>query len=121
MSQNLQALMDDISNWSDATFGSGQRTIPIVCHLKKEVDELRDALAREKELYSTTDEVGVISRQKQAVEMEFADCFMLLLNAAHHHGITASDFMRFTRHKLAINRKRKWGMPDKDGVVEHID
>ena len=40
----LQTLMDDISEWSDSTFGAMQRNPAIVWHLKKEVDELIQAL-----------------------------------------------------------------------------
>ena len=52
--------------------------------------------------------------------MEFADCFMLLLDAASHYDLTAEELIEVTVTKLEINRQRKWGKPDKNGVVEHI-
>lgn len=104
--RELQKLMDDISEWSDNTFGDYERTIPILHHLKKEVPELIEAIEKE----------GTIS----SALFEFADCFMLLLDAAHHHGYTADDILFATMEKLKINKKRKWGKPDENGVVEHI-
>jgi len=100
----LQTLMDDIRQWSDAAFGYGQRNPAIVYHLQKEVGELIDAM----------------ETNPPAIMGEFADCFMLLLDSANHHGISANELVDLTYHKLAINKKRKWGKPDKNGVVEHI-
>ena len=42
--KDLQKLMNDISEWSDATFGEGQRNPAIVHHLVKEVPELIEAI-----------------------------------------------------------------------------
>lgn len=101
----LQELMDRISEWSDKTFDAGQRTVPIAHHLKKEVDELIEAL-------QTTNPTQVID--------EFADCFMLLFDCASHYGLQAHDIWLFCDRKLEVNKTRKWGIPDKNGVVEHI-
>jgi len=51
---------------------------------------------------------------------EFADCFMLLIAAAKMEGMSGNDLILITRLKLALNKKRKWGKPDENGVVEHI-
>lgn len=46
---------------------------------------------------------------------EAADVFMLLV------GLTEGrDLVRAVREKLERNRRRIWGQPDADGVVEHI-
>jgi NTP pyrophosphatase (non-canonical NTP hydrolase) len=111
--KNLQLLMDDLSQWSDKTFGDSQRTLPITHHLKKEVDELIDALKGCQDIQS------VIVRQDFLI-MEFADCLTLLLDAAHHEGITGNKLIEAAYKKLEINKKRKWGKPDKNGVIEHI-
>jgi NTP pyrophosphatase (non-canonical NTP hydrolase) len=102
----LQTLMDDIKNWSDATVGDSQRTIPILYHLIKEVPELIESIEKEETVRTTL--------------FEFADCFMLLLDAASHHGYKADDILLAMSDKLEINKKRKWGEPDENGVVEHI-
>jgi len=101
----FQKLMDDIMQWSDDTFGDRQRTIPILYHLEKEVPEL----------------IGALNiATKKGIQMEFADCFMLLFDAASHHGLKASDIVTICNEKLEINRKRKWREPDENGVIEHI-
>lgn len=101
----LQRLMNDISEWSDKTFGEGQRNPAIAYHLKKEVDELIKALEEKDETH---------------IRFEYADCMMLLLDSAKHYGFNASHFLFITRMKLNINKTRKWGKPDENGVVEHI-
>lgn len=119
--KELQNLMNDISEWSNATFGELQRNPAIVHHLKKEVDELIEALNKTNYL-GCDDSVGVgeFGRQVEKTQMEFADCFMLLLDSASHYHITAEQLIEFTREKLEINKARKWGKPDENGVVEHI-
>lgn len=106
----LQDLMNDISEWSNNTFGDGQRNPAIIYHLKKEVDELINAFKSPEEMPD----------KFLSVRMEFADCFMLLLDSALHAGITAEELIQVTKEKLEINRNRKWGNPDENGVVEHI-
>lgn len=119
--EQLQTLMNDIREWSDATFGYRKRTTAIVHHLKKEVDELIQALNKTYEL-GCDESVGVgeLRRQIDKTEFEYADCFMLLLDSAHHFGLSAENIVHLTREKLEINKKRKWGKPDENGVVEHI-
>lgn len=117
----LQLLMNDVRQWSDATFGYGKRTTAIVHHLKQEVVELILALNKTYEL-GCDESVGVgeLARQIHETEIEYADCFMLLLDSAHHFGLSAENIVDLTREKLEINKKRKWGNPDENGVVEHI-
>lgn len=117
----LEILMNDIAAWSDATFGNGQRNPAIAYHLKKEVDELIEALEKTNAL--ACDEsvgIGEFGRQIKRTKMEFADCFMLLLDSAYHFGINTEGLINLAREKLRINKTRKWGNPDKNGVVEHI-
>lgn len=66
----LQKLMDDIRQWSDKTFPNSTELSKIE-HLKKEVDELRDAIFHE--------------HSKTEIAMEFADCIILILNSASHY------------------------------------
>jgi len=106
--EELQQLMDDIAKWSDKTFGEGQRNPAIVYHLKKEVEELIEAFNPN------------TRNAHRKLWFEFADCMMLLLDSAHHVGFSAKDLINASREKLNINKDRKWGNPDKNGVVEHI-
>lgn len=116
----LQPLMDDIASWSDATFGEGQRNPAILHHLKKEVNELIESVERFQACgikiigYKGSEEACI------AAFNEYADCLMLLLDSAHHFGLNSATLIQFTRQKLETNKKRKWGNPDCNGVVEHI-
>lgn len=106
----LQLLMNDISKWSDKQFGEHQRNPAIAYHLLKETQELIEAF-----------EKGIITQEEtDKLKMEFADCFMLILDSATHAFLTADDLLNAAREKLEINKKREWGKPDENGVVEHI-
>ena len=110
--KDLQKLMNDIAEWSDATFGDGQRNPAITYHLKKEVTELIDAIEKYQKCES--------KENLNKACFEFADCFMLLLDSASHFGMTAGNMLWYTEEKLSINKNRKWGKPDENGVIEHI-
>lgn len=47
---------------------------------------------------------------------ELADCLLLLLSIADRHGISAAEAMR---KKFEVNKARKWGKPDANGVYQH--
>ena len=61
-------------------------------------------------------EVGELAESQDPAEA--ADCLILLLGLAHVQGY---DLMAEAQHKMEINRRRKWGKPDAEGVVEHIE
>lgn len=107
--EKLQKLMTDISEWSNKTFGDGQRNPAIVYHLKKEVNELIAVFE------------GNPRNAHRQLWFEYADCLMLLLDSALHAGFTARDLIDATREKLEINKTRKWGKPDENGVIEHVE
>lgn len=85
--------------FSFSTFGSPETRGPIypLRHLAKEVQEL---------LANPDD------------EMEWADCFLLLLDAARRKGYSVDDLMNFALKKLEINRERKWNKQP-DGTYRH--
>jgi len=112
----LQKLMDDISEWSDKTFGYGQRNPAIIYHLQKEVNEL---IVSFHEFYSVKSRSD-FGKQVRKTTMEYADCFILLFDSAHHFGLTAEEIIDLVHTKLEINKKRKWRKPDENGVVEHL-
>lgn len=95
----LDAVVEDILAWQCATFT--QRTPhSITKHLLKEAKELH-AAPRDDE--------------------EWADVFFLTV-ALIQDGTPAAprDLIGALRRKLAKNRARTWGVPDADGVVEHV-
>ena len=95
----IQQLQDEIANWSDSTFGEGRPSSRPLNHLAKEVQELIE----------TPED-----------QMEYADCLILLLDAYRMAGGGADDLIEACYRKLEINKKRKWGTPDENGIVEHI-
>lgn len=87
-----------LGEWADTTFPGQRTTMRCLLHLKKEVEE-------------------VIAEPDD--RMEYADCFMLLLDAARKAGISPDDLIKVSYEKLEICKKRKWKAPDKDGVILH--
>ena len=118
---NLQKLMDDIAEWSDKQFGQGQRNPAIVYHLVKEVPELIEAIKTYQEGNTIKTPYKEANSLLRSVWGEYADCLMLLLDSASHFGLTSERLLHVTRLKLEVNKKRKWGTPDENGVVEHIE
>lgn len=101
MKDNFTLLFKDLGVWADAQFGTpDKRTpIPVLKHLKKEVEEL---------LLSPND------------PEEYADALLLIFDAYRRSGGTILSLLQEARKKLEICKKRQWGKPDKDGVVEHV-
>lgn len=52
--------------------------------------------------------------------LEFSDCFFLLFGAAAVAGMNYDMICAAIQYKFEINKARKWGKPDADGVVNHI-
>jgi hypothetical protein len=97
--RSYQDLQNKIAKWSDKTFGYDRNPCAPLAHLMKEVAE------------TATNYTDI---------MEYADCMMLILDSARMAGHSATEILKATYKKLAINKKRKWGEPDNNGVVEHI-
>lgn len=120
---NLQRLQNDIKKWSDGAFGMHRHGIPIIHHLRAETDEVIEALeSYHKGIYANTDETAIkrLRESKDRILMEFADCFMLLIDAAAHEQITINMLAEAAARKLEINKARKWGEANELGYFEHI-
>lgn len=87
----------EVGLWARKTF-PGSTDMAKLKHLQKEVVELMEAHG---------------DRRKE----EAADCLLILMHFAEAHGFS---LLGAARDKHEINRKRRWGKPDKDGVIEHI-
>lgn len=101
LGEQLSALAKDQAEWSQATFGSDQERGPLgaLRHLEKEARETQAA----------PDDVE-----------EYADCFLLILDAARRAGISPSQLVAAGRRKMEINRQRTWPRPVDDQPVEHV-
>lgn len=96
---DFKRFQTECHRWSEQTFGIGRSPDGPIAHLVKEVEEL----------------------QKQPYDlMEYADCLMLILDAASNADIPADILLEAAWDKLEINRHRDWGKPDENGVVEHV-
>ena len=84
--------------WSDKTFGISSPLVPLH-HLRKEVDEVIAA---------------------PADITEYADCYLLLMDAARLAGFSMTDIENAAEAKYLTNLTRQWGEPDTNGVREHI-
>lgn len=91
-------LWNELHKWQLATF-PGATAKSKIAHLQKEVDEL-------------VEDPSDIH--------EHADAWMLLIGAAAIQGYNLDDVLGAIREKLEINKGRKWGEPDAQGVVEHV-
>lgn len=98
----LSELMARQNKWATETFHNTS-PIPPMYHLKQEVQETIEALEKGEDARS-----------------EFADCLLLLFNAAAIYGLSTFSMVEEGLKKQEINMKRKWGRPDANGVVNHI-
>lgn len=98
MEDKWQELQSDIGVFSDGVFGKSD-PVAKLRHLAEEVQELIEA---------------------PQDRMEWADCTILLIDAARKAGLSMDDLHKAARDKLEINKKRKWGKPNAAGIVNHI-
>jgi hypothetical protein len=95
----VRLLENQIIRWADKTFPNS-RDYSKMMHLKKEVKELEEAV--------------FFGKRADMIE-EAADVAIILI-----HLIGTGDLKQAIRRKFKVLKKRKWGLPDADGVVEHI-
>jgi hypothetical protein len=94
---------ESITNWQRITFPEAN-ALSKIHHLEQEVLEL------ELDLVSDNDKRS----------LEFADCILLIFGAACADGMTYEDICKAIDDKMEINKKRTWGNPDANGVVNHL-
>ncbi len=88
----LEALFQEVHQWQVETFPAATARSRVI-HLQEEVGELL---------------------QDPSNESEIADCLMLV---AMVQGI---DIHACVTKKFEVNKLRRWGTPDADGVVKHV-
>ena len=76
-------------------------------------------------LYHLQEEIQELITDLQSANpnrrFEFAYCIILLFGAACDDGMTYDIICRAIQEKFEINKNRKWGIPNKNGVVNHIE
>lgn len=98
-----QEQFKQIKQWQEETFPNAN-PLSKIAHLKEEILEVEEA----------------ISNNLPSKKSEYADCFLLLFGAAASDGLTYDDICQAIDDKMEINKSRKWGKPNKLGVVNHI-
>lgn len=101
--KKLLELWERESKFSQETFGpDSNKSLFIGCirHLKLEVLELEE---------------------KPADFMEYADCFILLMESFRRAGGTLEQMLEVAEKKLNINIRRKWGKIEDGQPIEHVE
>ena len=96
-------LFQIVTAWQENTFVNATAHSK-ACHLREEVEEL----------------INDLETDNKDRRLEFADCFILLYGAAKADGMTYEDIGRAVEEKMKINKTRKWGKPDSNGVIKHV-
>jgi hypothetical protein len=81
-------------------------------HLQKEIQEVIDC-----------DKVNLGEDEANASLMEYADCFILLLDSfwrRHPDFYDGNKLLIAVWNKIQINKRRTWQAPNAEGFVEHV-
>jgi len=100
--KDMDALQRDLGQWSDATFGAGQRRGGMIVHLAKEYKEFLG---------------GVFRHDDLALVAEAVDMVLLLMDIVRVSGYSLHGEMR---KKLEILKTRRWQPMAMDGSVEYV-
>lgn len=98
-----EVLFNAIHAWQKETFGQAT-PLSKLAHLQEEVEEL----------------IADLKSNNPKRRLEYADCFLLLFGSAAADGMSYQDITDCINEKFEINKTRKWGKPNSNGVVNHI-
>lgn len=119
---NLSILQKSWSDWTAQKFYKGLTDGEQFEHLSKklidEVRELREAAIS----FANAESNDTIGENfgKSRLKDELADCFGILLNAAHIGGIDIKQIIQATNYKLDVNKRRNW-VENPDGTFSHAN
>lgn len=88
-----------IADFSDRTFGKDRPFSAPLWHMKKEIDECLETPTLE----------------------EYSDLQLLLLDSFRkaHEDKSVDELFDASMDKISVLKKREWGEPDENGVIEH--
>jgi len=101
---DIQKFIDDNRAWTDQAF-PGATAAGAMRHLKRECDEVIEALEQDRKLGTLT---------------EMADCYLLLLNALSRADFTFESLHQMAVLKMEVNKKRTWGAVNAERFAEHV-
>lgn len=99
----LDKFQRDVAAWASETF-PGSTVEAKLRHLAKEVRELEAKAGRS-------------DVARAAVAEECADIILILLHFAEAQTFSIADALLW---KFEVCKRRRWGPPDAEGVVEHV-
>lgn len=102
----IKEQFEEITDWQHKTFPNAT-AMSKLAHLAEELQELYNELAKDDD-------------NEPRVADEFADCFLLLYGCASAWGMDYEEICASISRKMKINKVRKWGKPDEQGVVRHL-
>lgn len=105
-SESFYGVQKDAVQWASRTFPGHHLPAAsggILTHLVEEAGELQRAWA--------------FDLPNKEMHLEAADVLILLMQFAYLQGI---DLMDAVKEKMAINKKRRWGPAQENGVVHHV-
>lgn len=100
---DLEDVLTEATDWARGVFTTAT-ILSVAAHLRREAVELA---ARPDDPEEMAD-IAILGHQLMTLVKEHADL----------HGV---DLARAVYAKHAKNRARRWGKPDAEGVVEHLD
>ena len=103
-----ERIFNKVTKWQEETFKS-MTVLSVLTHLAGK--------SPSGEILELIEDIIIDSPNKKS---EWADCFILLFGAAKKDGMSYADICQCVDDKMNVNKKRKWGVPDKNGVVFHI-
>ncbi len=105
LGNELRHLIAWQGGWSQQTFGVDELRGPVgpLKHMAKEIPEV----------------INAIMNGTGTAPEEFADIFLLLLDAIRRYGMTVDDLVADSLVKMGVNVTRKWATPTSDEPVEH--
>jgi hypothetical protein len=119
----LYDLAEEQAEWSQATFGTDAErgAIGALKHLGKEAAEAEDwAMIREGKHPSGHAVSHLVAKSAGEVQIELADCLLLLLDANRRSGFSVLQLLKAARAKMKVNRTRTYPKPTSDVPSEHV-
>lgn len=119
--RDLYDLARDLSEWSQATFGTDAERGPIgpLKHLAKEAVEAQQACERFNDFAEMEDTCAANSAFDD-LHVELADCFILVLDAARRAKLKPLELIRKALAKMEVNKARTYPRPTTDEPSEHV-
>jgi hypothetical protein len=115
INQTLEYIQNDWGSFAISKFGDKASAPGCINHIKTELLELEEEFEALKKVPRHSTEEGKILRN---IEEELSDVIVLICHAA---ALLHLNIAQGTINKIAKNKRRVWGEPDKEtGIIHHV-